>query len=209
MKTSICEICFRSISNNNFRKHILSCKGIRTPKIRGVDYDPNHGYANGNRSIWNKGLTKENSSAVKSASEKNTGKKRPNMHSVETKSKLSAYAKDRGLGGYRPHPNRGKYYKDTWFDSHWEVKVAESLDENNISWVRPKTGFIWNESGNKYYPDFFLPEFGVYLDPKNPYLMIKDSIKLQNASEINDIIIIPLNEDQLTWSKIFPLINAA
>jgi hypothetical protein len=26
---------------------------------------------------------------------------------------------------------------------------------------------------------------------------------------INDIIIIPLNEDQLTWSKIFPLINAA
>ena len=41
---------------------------------------------------------------------------------------LSDCAKNRGLGGYRPHPNKGKRYKDIWFDSNWEVEVAKSLD---------------------------------------------------------------------------------
>lgn len=209
MKSTVCDICSRSISNNAFKAHHRSCKGIRVPKIRGIDYDPNRGYTDGSRTVWNKGLSRETNEIVESTAQKNKGKKFPNKYSIETRAKFSENAKRTGLGGYRPHPNKGQFYKETWFDSRWEVKVAQSLDQNNIRWIRPKIGFVWNEAGNKYYPDFFLPEFDVYLDPKNPYLMIKDAVKLENASRINNISVIPLSEDQLNWSEIFLLIKAA
>ena len=51
--------------------------------------------------------------------------------------RLSDAAKRNGLGGYRPHPNRGQRYAGVWFDSKWEVRVARSLDKNGIKWIRP------------------------------------------------------------------------
>ncbi len=115
------------------------------------------------------------------------------------------HALARGLGGYRPHPNRGKKYKDIWFDSAWEVRVAVSLDENNIRWERPKIGFLWNEK-NKYYPDFYLPDFDVYLDPKNEYLVKKDAFKISEASHLNNIRVLVLAEHQLSWDYIAALV---
>ncbi|MFK5284373.1 hypothetical protein ACI3PL_32815, partial [Lacticaseibacillus paracasei] len=55
---------------------------------------------------------------------------------------LSESAKRRGLGGYKPHPNKGSKYKDIWFDSNWEIMVAKELDANGIEWIRPSIGFI-------------------------------------------------------------------
>ena len=122
--------------------------------------------------------------------------------SAEGLLKLSKNAKQRGLGGYRPHPNRGMRYNEIWFDSSWEVKVAKSLDFNNIIWERPKTGFVWSDQGNKYYPDFYLSEYNVYLDPKNAYLREKDELKIAEAQLRNKIKVIVLNEHQLEWDKI-------
>lgn len=122
-----------------------------------------------------------------------------NMHTDEGKHKLSLLAKERSLGGYRPHPNKGQYYKDVWFDSKWEVKVAKSLDEHGISWSRPNKGFIWNKEGNKYYPDFYIEEFDVYLDPKNDYLIKKDEEKISSAKILNNIKVIVLNVNELDW----------
>lgn len=36
--------------------------------------------------------------------------------SEEARVKLSKLAKERNLGGYRPHPNKGQRYKNIWFD---------------------------------------------------------------------------------------------
>lgn len=119
---------------------------------------------------------------------------------------LSDCAKKRGLGGYRPHPNKGQMYKEIWFDSKWEVVVAKSLDENNIEWIRPKIGFVWTDDGKKYYPDFYLPEYDVYLDPKNPYLMIKDKPKIDESQKRNGISVLLLSEEQLNWNTIKNLI---
>jgi transposase len=116
--------------------------------------------------------------------------------------KLSELAKARSLGGYRPHPNKGQRYNDMWFDSKWEVKVAESLDKHSVIWERPKKGFIWTDSGRKYYPDFYLPEFNVYLDPKNSYLQIKDLEKITQAQQRNNIRVLMLSESQLSWESI-------
>ena len=129
-------------------------------------------------------------------------KMNPVVISDAAKSKLSKLAKDKNLGGYRPHPNKGEKYNDIWFDSKWEVKVAQSLDEHGISWIRPKTGFIWTDSGKKYYPDFYLPKFDVYLDPKNSYLMKKDAEKINEAQHRNNIRVLLLNESQLSWDQI-------
>lgn len=120
--------------------------------------------------------------------------------------KLSKIAKERNLGGYRPHPNKGKRYKGIWFDSEWEVKVAKSLDKNNIKWVRPKEGFVWNDKGNKYYPDFFLEDYNIYLDPKNDYLIGKDKLKIEQAQLRNNISVFVLKENQLSWKEIKALI---
>jgi hypothetical protein len=115
---------------------------------------------------------------------------------------LSRLAKERGLGGYKPHPNKGTRYKGIWFDSKWEVRVAESLDENNIAWERPAIGFIWSDAGKKYYPDFYLPEYNVYLDPKNDYLIKTDSVKIVEAQKRNNIKVIILTKFQLNWETI-------
>lgn len=51
-----------------------------------------------------------------------------------------------------------------YYDSHWEITLGKSLSENNIEWIRP-TKFVLSD-GKSYTPDFYLPKYGVYLDPK-------------------------------------------
>lgn len=191
---------------------IFCAKEYSTPSGKGLHEkqcasNPNAKNFQKGRRAWNQGLTRLSNVSV--AAQAATLKKR--LQNGETKQsvktadglrRLSESAKAHNLGGYRPHPNKGQYYKGIWFDSKWEVKVAISLDENGISWVRPRTGFVWNESGNRYYPDFYLEEFDVYLDPKNPYLQIKDSEKIKNAQIRNNIRVLVLGEQQLEWEKI-------
>jgi predicted nucleic acid-binding Zn ribbon protein len=79
------------------------------------------------------------------------------------------------------------YYYNTFInsivvlESSWELKVAELLDEKNIKWVRPSS-LTWIDGlGNhrQYYPDFYLTEHDLYLDPKNIYCMGLDKDKLE------------------------------
>ena len=180
-----------------------SLKSIRAHHVTCPKNDDRK-YKNGmiGKTPWNKGLSKETNEILKGASEKLSGVPRKGTVSIEGRMKLSSLAKERGLGGYRPHPNRGTYYKEIWFDSSWEVRVAKSLDENKIKWERPRNGFIWNDEGNKYYPDFYLIDHDVYLDPKNAYLQKIDKQKIEAASIRNNIKVIVLNEEQLEWSTI-------
>jgi hypothetical protein len=56
-------------------------------------------------------------------------------------------------------------------ESRWEVVIANWLDKNNIQWIRPNH-LNWIDSKSKkrkYFPDFYLPKFDLYLDPKNSY----------------------------------------
>lgn len=88
--------------------------------------------------------------------------------------------------------------------SSYEIKVAKSLDENNINWIRPNA-FKWKDSKeieHRYYPDFYLIDYDVYLDPKNDYLVIKDKEKIERVSKQNNIYIIVLNKDNLDWVNI-------
>jgi predicted nucleic acid-binding Zn ribbon protein len=95
------------------------------------------------------------------------------------------------------HPNCGgktfykRYeYNGINFDSSWEVKIAKWLDKNNIKWIRKGLLFWWSDKGGqrrRYHPDFYLPEYDVYLDPKNPYKLKNDLPKLKKVIEEHKI----------------------
>ena len=197
MKCQFCGI-ENLIAKGAHKNHEYRCK-----------LNPNRITQNGNRgkSSWSRGLTKETDSRIESQASKLRGRKLPkNYHSIEARQKLSRLAKERKLGGYRPHPNKGEWYRGIYFDSKWEVAVAKSLDENNIEWERPKIGFVWTDCGKKYYPDFFLPQFNIFLDPKNSFLRKKDSLKIEESQKRNGIRVIVLTEFQLNWSEIYAAI---
>ncbi|HUW90832.1 MAG TPA: hypothetical protein VMV43_10025 [Candidatus Nanopelagicaceae bacterium] len=89
-------------------------------------------------------------------------------------------------------------------DSSYEVKVAKELDKYNINWIRPKfIRWVDSQSNNrKYFPDFYLIDYDVYLDPKNDYLIKKDKIKIESVCKQNKIKIIILDKNHLSWKKI-------
>lgn len=110
--------------------------------------------------------------------------------------------------------NYKKYqYKDVTMDSSWEVEIAKFFDYFNIKWERSrKMCFLWtDDSGKKrrYYPDFYLTEYNLYIDPKNKFLMFKDEIKLLRAAEENCIKILAGSlssiKNQLTKYIDFPI----
>lgn len=66
-------------------------------------------------------------------------------------------------------------------DSSWEEALAKRLDETGVEWVRPKEPIPYISSDGKthnYFPDFYLCEYDVFLDPKNPYSVTAQKEKL-------------------------------
>jgi hypothetical protein len=61
-------------------------------------------------------------------------------------------------------------YNGTLLDSSWELALAIRLDELKINWIRPNP-IVWIDSNNiehNYFPDFYLTDYNIFLDPKNP-----------------------------------------
>jgi hypothetical protein len=56
-------------------------------------------------------------------------------------------------------------------DSSWEEALAKRLDKIKVKWIRPKVPIKWKDTHKNvrnYFPDFYLPDYNLYLDPKNP-----------------------------------------
>lgn len=136
-------------------------------------------------------------------------------HTKETKKKLSLIAKKRNLGGFS---RSKKHYNGYKLGSSYEVTVAKSLDANNIKWEQCKRFTYIDSNGvdRTYTPDFYLPDYNIYLEPKNDYLInninpgtgIKDTEKIKLASEQNNIKVLILNKEQLEWDVIKYLIQS-
>lgn len=135
-------------------------------------------------------------------------------HSQETKEKLSRHAKKNGFGGVAQ--SRRIKYNDRTLGSSYELKVAISLDENNIQWDTCKRFIYTDPSGKRrtYTPDIYLPEYDVYLDPKNDFLInninpslgFSDIEKINLVQDQNFIRIIILDKNQLDWNVIKELL---
>lgn len=90
-----------------------------------------------------------------------------------------------------------------WLESSYEHKVAEELDRAGVVWTRPK---FLRYDDRRYFPDFYLVEHDVYLDPKNDHLIEKDRAKLEKVREQNQVKLLVLNKTQLEWETIKTLL---
>ena len=83
-------------------------------------------------------------------------------------------------------------------DSSWEEVLAKRLDHLNIIWERPSVPVIYQIDGvpRRYFPDFYLPEYDLYLDPKNPAAYSAQSRKIKILLDMmkNLVIIRSLSE---------------
>ena len=79
-------------------------------------------------------------------------------------------------------------------DSSWEEALAVRLDSINIKWVRPDTPIPYiglDGRTHNYFPDFYLPDQDVFLDPKNPHALAVQKNKIDIIKKIlNNLIII-------------------
>lgn len=215
-----CIKCNRNISLSNYNKHTISCKGIKVKKVRGVDFDPNIGFKNGTRKAWNYGLTKETDKRIKkygsTCSKKfKKGETIPSGCFGWSREKRSEHAKKIKLGGYRERSGRSKktylsdsFGKRTCLQSSYEVLCSKVLNKLNIKWVRPKCLYYDNHT-KRYFPDFYLTDYDIYLDPKNDYLIKLDKEKIQKVIEENKVKLYVLSKEQLTEKYIQLILQMA
>ena len=202
----ICSICGKE--GKSIKYHIWRMHGD------GKLHNPSIGFTNGNRSIWNKGLTKENSPALQrqaeSLKQSMIGKPLTGC-AVWTKEERSVAARNQGFGGYRENAGCSKKFrvndsfgKYTCLQSSFELRCSEILNELRIKWIRPKAV---KYDGKNYFADFYLPEYDIWLDPKNNYKAKLDAEKIKKVIEQNKIKLFVLLEGQLTKEYIGSLIQ--
>lgn len=130
------------------------------------------------------------------------------LHTEEAKAKISKKARAskhrRLLRSVRPYIKKDG--TTVLLDSSWEEALAKRLDDLNVEWVRPviPTEYV-DEQGitRNYFPDFFLPEHNLFLDPKNPAAMAaqKKKIDIVQKQMYNLVIIDSLNGCQTYTPK--------
>lgn len=207
----ICPHCGKEYSKMGIGSHIW-----RSHSEKGKKFDPNKGYYDGTRVVWNKGLTKETDGRVmkqcetyRERFENGEIKIKGTKHTDEFKKKMSLIAKNNNLGGWCS--SKKIPYKGVILQSSYELEFAKDLDKNNIEWERPKPlYYTLNGEKHRYYPDFYIKKLNVYADPKNDFLIEKvnpkigicDREKIEIVSKENNVIIIILNKNELNYKSL-------
>lgn len=118
-----------------------------------------------------------------------------------SKPQRSAAAKAQGFGGYRENAGRSKKFKvldsfgkEVTLQSTYELRCSEILNLLSIKWIRPKA---LKYDARNYFADFYLPEYDIWLDPKNKYKAALDMEKINKVIEQNNIKLFVLLEEQL------------
>lgn len=193
-----CEQTFNSqngLISHYWSKHTEEGRQFRTDKLNG--HDPNIGFKNGTRTQWNTGLKKDTDERVASISETRSRK----YQNGEIPNYFADVSQNPELKRTWTKRRRVFEYNGIIMDSGYEVEVAKQLDANNIEWYRPNKMY-WICANNKkhsYVADFYLPQFNVYLDPKNDLLIVKHADKIRRVSEQNDVIILVISSKELKW----------
>jgi hypothetical protein len=139
-----------------------------------------------------------------------SGKRQASGYCSWSTEERSVRAKKQGFGGYKENAGRSKkfrvpdsYGKIVTLQSTYELRCAEILNELSVKWIRPKS-MKYDE--RLYYPDFYLVDYGIFLDPKNSYKARLDEAKISKAAIQNNAIIHILTNEKLTKEYIASLI---
>jgi hypothetical protein len=192
-----CAFCNRECKNiNSHKNHERCCK-----------LNPNRNYKNGM-------LGKKGSNQYIKAKElgfevpvyKYPKTRKAAGCSIASTEQKSLWAKHAGTGGYKPNAGHSKKFKvkdsfnnDVVLQSTYELECSLLLNDLGINWIRPK---YLNYDNKKYYADFYLPDFDLYLDPKNDYKAKQDAEKIARVCDQNNIKVYVLTKHMLTHEYI-------
>lgn len=115
--------------------------------------------------------------------------------------------------GGQKHTHRSKIYniEGNIFiaESSYEVDLSIILNELNIKWIRPSYFWYYDKKENKrrYYPDFYLPNYDLYLDPKNEFLIKNDIDKIIRVVKENNIKIVVLGKNKIEKNYIEKMVG--
>lgn len=204
----ICQYCEKECKNkNSHTNHERLCpKNLDRIYVNGMT----------GKTAWNKGLTINDPRVQKNADGINLAYAegrvdKTYLDNPKYLQRLHDNAIKQGFGGYRAGAGRSKKFfvndsfgKQVCLQSTFELKCAEILNELNIQWIRPS--YIKYDT-KKYFPDFYLVDHDIYLDPKNNFLAIKDKDKIDRVCDQNDVTVIILTEEKLTTEYICALVS--
>lgn len=203
----ICQHCNKECKNvNSLRNHERLC-----PKNENRTY-VSHTVG---KTPWNKGKSKDTDpivaqySAVIKANYA-SGKVPLTGGATWSREKRSEVAKSNGFGGYRSNAGRSQKFQVTdsfgnkvTLQSSYELACSKILDSLSINWIRPKS---LKYNGKRYFPDFYLPDYDLYLDPKNDYLALKDAQKIDCVQQQNNVKVYILTKEMLNEEYIQNLV---
>lgn len=95
-------------------------------------------------------------------------------------------------------------YNGVKLKGQWELRTAKWLDSKKVKWdteVHPQT-YVWNGSDHKYYPDFYLKEYDVYIEVKG-YKTDRDDAKW---SQFNGTLVI-VDKKNIDFLKDYSIIE--
>ena len=139
----------------------------------------------------------------------NTGLTKAHRQTKETRLKLSKIAKENGLGGNRQA--KKIEFEGQKLDSSYEYRVAVVLQKHGIKWIKTTVRFKWLDAKggeHSYNPDLYLPDYDVYLDPKNDYCIKRDTDKIKRVIEQNKIKVFIVDKEQIKKLETFGIQNA-
>lgn len=142
-------------------------------------------------------------------------------HSETSKQKISESMRKLIQEGNREYSflHRKSYeFEGERLDSSYELQVAQELKEHNIKFeIHPKGLKYIGDDGKirTYFPDFYLKDYDVYLDPKNDFLLseqykyhnLTTKEKIMRVQDYNNVSVIILDKHNLTFNKIMECIN--
>lgn len=212
----LCENCTEKITSSNYTKHLKKClegkihRHINTFDLNedkdgklmcpecgkkvarlgmGGHYWRMHTKDGQSKSSWCKGMTKEESSSLRSMS----NKKIEQFQLKPQKFPIPKNISDNELKGIFKNV---KYYKYTLKNGEiislrgkLELQFAEFLDKNDIEWEYEKPIKYWDEQNKKYrfiYPDFYLIKINKYFDAKG--VLSQDNLDRYNIAQIQNNI---------------------
>ena len=222
-----CQYCKRSCKNmNSLVNHERYCKDNPNAIKRTYPFRKPTDRRSTDRRLghtpWNKGLTKETNEIIRRNANdykeklalgiyvSNGGHAKTEEEELDRRNKLSQIAKEKN-NFWKYKRKRIVEYNGFKFDSSYEVVVAKSLDDNNIKWEKPSSfPYTFNDKEHTYTPDFYLPDYDIFLDPKNDFLIkevnpgtgYKDTDKIKAVELQNNIRVIILDKDNLEWGNI-------
>lgn len=114
-------------------------------------------------------------------------------------------------GGYRENAGHSKKFrvtdsfgKETTLQSTYELECSEVLNKMNVKWNRPKA---MKYGGRNYFADFYLPEYDVYLDPKNNYKAKLDAEKIALVIKENNVKLFVLLKEQINEQSLRSILD--